>query len=84
VGYGGVVALRPAITREYFGRGHFGAIFGVIMGVNALGAIAGPPIAGWCYDTWGDYRMFWLALSMLAVVAAGLVFASKRYKPELR
>jgi len=84
VGYGGVVALRPAITREYFGRSHFGAIFGVIMGVNALGAIAGPPIAGWCYDTWGDYRMFWLALSMLAVVAAGLVFAARRYKPELR
>ncbi len=84
VGYGGVTALRPALTREYFGGGHFGSIFGLVMGINAIGGIVGPPAAGWFYDTWGDYRMVWVALSVLAIAAACLVLSSESCRPQRR
>ncbi|MBN1856553.1 MAG: MFS transporter [Dehalococcoidia bacterium] len=82
-GYGGATSLRPALTSEYFGRGHFGSIFGLMMGINAAGAIVGPPVAGWFYDTHFDYRMVWVALAALSVVCAFLVLASRRYRADV-
>jgi len=82
IGYGGVASLRPALTREYFGRGHFGSIFGLVIGINAFGGIVGPPVAGWFFDTSGDYRAVWVAVSVLSIAAACLVMASRRYKSE--
>ena len=84
VGYGGLAALRPALTRECFGRGHFGSIFGLVIGINAIGGIVGPPVAGWFYDTWGDYRAVWIVISLLSIAAAGLIAASRRYRLETR
>jgi len=84
VGYGGVTALRPALIRQYFGGRHFGSVFGLVIGINALGGILGPPLAGWSYDTWGDYRVVWLVFSVLSLAAACLVLASRRYSPERR
>ncbi len=81
VGFGGVISLRPALMRESFGGGHFGSIFGLVMGINAVGGMIGPPVAGWVNDVLGDYRPVWLALSLLSSVAAGLVLASESCKP---
>ena len=83
VGYGGVASLRPALTREYFGRGNFGSIFGLVIGINAFGGIAGAPFAGWFYDTWGDYRAIWLMFTVLSIAAACLVLASRRYRLDI-
>ena len=69
VGYGGNNALRPSLTSEYFGRASFGAVFGLIIGVNMLGGIIGPPAAGWVFDSWGSYQSIWLVLAGLAVGA---------------
>ncbi len=84
VGYGGVTALRPVLTREYFGRERFGSIFGLIVGINALGGIVAPPVAGWVYDTRGNYEMVWIALSVLAVFAALLVLMSHAHRVKER
>lgn len=84
VGYGGVTALRPALTREYFGRERFGSIFGLIVGINALGGIVAPPVTGWVYDTWGDYQAAWLVLSVLSIVAALLVVTAYRWRRQER
>jgi len=83
VGYGGIVALRPAMTREYFGRGRFGSIFGLVMGITAIGGIVGPPLTGRLFDTIGDYRPAWLVFGSMALTAACLVYISKRYRPRL-
>jgi len=69
IGYGGNNALRPSLTREYFGRASFGAVFGLIIGINMLGGFIGPPAAGWVFDTWGSYQSMWLVLAGLAAVA---------------
>ena len=69
VGYGGNNALRPSLTREYFGRRNFGSIFGLILGIGAIGGITGPTLAGWVYDNWGSYQAVWFLLAGLAIVA---------------
>jgi OFA family oxalate/formate antiporter-like MFS transporter len=59
-GYGGGMALRGAILREYFGRDSFGKIIGITVGCAATGGIIGPPLAGWVFDTVGSYQPIWL------------------------
>ncbi len=82
IGYGGNTSLRPALTREHFGRAYFGSIFGLIVGINAIGGIVGPPLAGWFYDTRGDYRTVWLVLAVLCLASAFLVYLSRRCAVE--
>ena len=74
VGYGGANALRPALIREYLGRAGFGTAFGFLMGVQMVGAIVGPILAGWVYDNWGAYQELWLVLSGLSVAAMLSIF----------
>jgi len=69
IGYGGNNALRPSLTREYFGRTTFGTIFGLIIGLGAFGSIIGPTVAGWAYDNWGSYQGIWFIFAGLAIVA---------------
>jgi len=75
VGWGGNAIVRSAITSEAFGRQHFGAILGVMMGLSAVGGIAGPFIGGWAFDTWGTYQYLWWAYAGLLVVGT-LVIAT--------
>jgi len=84
IGYGGVTALRPALTREYFGRGHFGSIFGLVMGINAIGGIVGPPLAGRTFDVLGDYRPVWIVIAVLCLTAACLILVGSRHRPQLQ
>jgi MFS family permease len=74
IGYGGSNALLPSLGREYFGRTHFGSIYGIIEGIGTIGAIIGPAIAGLAYDNLGSYQIIWLLLAGLAVVAIISVF----------
>jgi len=69
LGYGGCNSLRPSLIREYFGRASFGTILGLIMGINSLGGIIGPVLAGWSYDTWGSYQGIWLIFAGLSIPA---------------
>lgn len=78
IGYGGVTALRPALTREFYGRAHFGSIFGVVVGINAIGGIVGPPAAGWVFDTFADYYMAWVPLAILLAASALLVLIARQ------
>jgi MFS family permease len=80
IGYGGSTGVRPSMVSEYFGRSNFGTIFGFIVGINGVGAIAGPPLAGWVYDTWGSYQGVWLAYAGVAVVASLLIAGVSRVK----
>ena len=69
IGYGGLNVLRTSIGREYFGRANFGTIFGFIIGINMVGNIIGPTLAGWVYDTWGSYQGLWFVLAALPIAA---------------
>ena len=73
MGWGGNAIVRSAITSEAFGRLHFGSILGVMMGLSAVGGIAGPFIGGWAFDTWGSYQYLWWAYSGLLVVGTIII-----------
>lgn len=79
--YGGASTLRGAILREYFGRGSFGRIFGVMMGIASIGAIIGPSIAGWTFDTLGSYHLIWLAFAGTMGISAILMVTIKPPRP---
>ncbi|MDD5082364.1 MAG: MFS transporter [Dehalococcoidales bacterium] len=80
VGFGGNAVLRAAIVNEYYGRTNFGTIHGFIMGVAVLGNIAGPPLAGWVYDTWGAYQGIWWSFIAVSLVALVLMVTSSKPK----
>ncbi|MGZ6175642.1 MAG: MFS transporter, partial [Candidatus Binataceae bacterium] len=55
-GYGGYVALAPAVLAQFFGTGNLGALVGSLYTSNAFGTLIGPPLAGFIIDHTGGYR----------------------------
>jgi MFS family permease len=55
-GYGGYVALAPAVLAHLFGTHRLGTIMGVLWTSTGIGAFAGPPLAGAIIDYTGSYR----------------------------
>jgi MFS family permease len=70
LGYGGSVPMLPVMVREYVSKRRFGLTLGFAMGLMTMGQLAGPPVAGWVYDTWSSYHNIWLIFSgaMIAVL----------------
>ncbi len=84
VGQGSVITLRVSLLREYFGRKNFGTIHGFMVGIMMVGNVAGPPIAGWAFDTSGSYHGVWLAFAatgILAVILAATTPLVKTRQP---
>ncbi len=63
-GLGGGMVLRGSIVREYFGQAAMGRLLGFVMAAASLGGLIGPTLAGWLYDTVGDYRVLWAVFSV--------------------
>jgi len=76
LGLGGFIPLRMHFLREYFGTKNFGAIFGSISIFITIGLISGPPVAGWVFDTFGDYGPIWLIFSGIAMMGAILMLTT--------
>jgi OFA family oxalate/formate antiporter-like MFS transporter len=68
-GFGGTYSLRPAIQREYFGRGAYGGIQGLLMSLQTIGGVAGPALVAWLVGRQGSYQLSWI------IFAISLVFA---------
>ena len=84
IGYGGNSALRPSVLRQFFGRTNFGTIFGLLVGINMIGGILGPFLAGWVFDSSGSYQSIWLVfagLSILALISMLTISSNNTTKP---
>ena len=66
VGYGGFIALSPAVIAGLFGTEGLGGLIGLSYTGAGFGGLVGPPLAGLIIDRSGSYR--W-------AIAASLVFA---------
>jgi sugar phosphate permease len=75
--FGGVMPLRGAMVREYFGRASFGKVSGIISGTGAIGTIIGPAVAGWTFDTVGSYQPVWIWFAGTNVIAIVLILLLK-------
>lgn len=55
IGYGGWIALQPAVIAEAFGLRGLGGVVGLIYTAGGIGALVGPPVAGALIDASGGY-----------------------------
>ncbi len=76
-GFGGTIPLRPSMTADYFGTGHFGTINGTMQFVSTTGGAAGPWVVGRLVDINGDYTAGWfISAAVVAVVGIPAVLAA--------
>ncbi len=70
IGYGGFIALSPAVVAERFGLEGLGGIIGTLYTAAAVGSLLGPPAAGALIDAFNYEVAITLAgvLSCVAVV----------------
>jgi MFS family permease len=73
IGYGGYVALAPAVVAARFGVERLGALLGVLYTSAAVGSAVGPPLAGAVIDA-GGYEPA-IAASLAIGLAASVVAA---------
>jgi MFS family permease len=67
LGVSGITATRSPILAEYFGTKNFGSIFGLTSIFFALASVISPPIAGWIFDNYQDYKTWWLSLIIMGI-----------------
>jgi len=73
LGFGAESDIMPYLTARYFGLKSFGEIYGWIFAAFAFGAVLGPFLMGWVFDTTGSYRLAVLTLIPATVLGAGLM-----------
>ncbi len=67
-------AISP-LAAEWFGIRHHGTVFGIVACFGTTGGAVGPVLAGHLFDVTGSYRLTFLILTALALVAWGMLFA---------
>ena len=67
------------MTSRYAGMRNFGAIFGVMSSVIALGGGLGPFVAGLVFDSFGTYDPLIIAAVIGTLVAAVMIAGLRRY-----
>lgn len=71
--------LLSYLIARYFGVRSYGAVYGTIFGLFALGAGAGPSLIGYAYDRLGSYSQILMTCAVLLLVAAALLLCLGRY-----
>jgi MFS family permease len=80
-GYGGYVALSPAVIAHLFGTERMGTMLGALYTSGGIGAMAGPPIVGLIIDRTGSYRIAIAAAFGVALASFALLIPLSRYEP---
>jgi OFA family oxalate/formate antiporter-like MFS transporter len=75
--YGGVSAIFPAITGDYFGRLKAASVIGAIFTISGPAAAFGPLVGGFIYDRTQGYQLAFLLGALTNVLALILVFVSQ-------
>jgi MFS family permease len=74
IGWGVRTPVASAIQGEYFGRRSQGIIRGWLQSIAVPFTVAAPILAGYLADLQGSYRMTFVAISIICVVGAVLIF----------
>jgi MFS family permease len=84
-GYGGFVALIPALTVDYFGVRQAGAIIGSLYTSVGVGSLVGPTLAGVVFDWYQSYTLPILvsAAANLVAVCCLMVLGNKSYQERV-
>jgi sugar phosphate permease len=74
VGYGAAFTTAPVVFASFFGRDAFAATGGLRIAITGVVGFVGPSWAGAVADRTGSYNSTLLALTMLCVVGAVMIF----------
>jgi MFS family permease len=83
IGYSGGTKLQISafLTGQHSGMKHFGAIFGVMSSLVALGSALGPIAAGYVFDVTRSYGLF-MMIGIPASLVSGLLIFRLSSVPE--
>jgi MFS family permease len=79
-GYGGYVALSPAVIAHLFGTNRMGTVLGALYTSGGIGAMVGPPLVGLIIDRTGSYRIAIAAAFAVALASFALLIPLRRYE----
>ena len=77
LGMGGVVPLQGTIVAKVFGRLSFGRVLGLIRPAMLPIQVIGVPLAGWVFDTTGNYDISYMVFIGLLVLGIVSIFMTK-------
>jgi len=66
---GAEVDLIGYFTAKYFGLKNYGSIYGAMYSIFSAGAIISPAVAGYIWDTTGNYNLALIIASILVMIA---------------
>ena len=79
IAHGGFfTAISPTVA-ELFGTRAHGALFGTVLFFGSLGSALGPVAAGALFDAFGNYRLAFGALCLLAIMGFVLISRLERH-----
>ena len=81
VGYGGFVALGPALVAELFGVRGLGGLLGVLYTSAGVGSAIGPPVAGAVIGATGDHVHVIVAALAVGALATAVVLTVRTTQP---
>lgn len=81
IGYGGFVALGPALVATLFGVRGLGGLLGVLYTSAAVGSAIGPPVAGAVIGATGAYLPVVVAALALGTLATAVVLTVRPAQP---
>ena len=74
LGYGGFIALSPAVTAELFGTAGMGGVLGALYTAAGVGGLVGPPLMGRIIDSSGH------TTAQLTALGSGVLGATLLYR----
>jgi MFS family permease len=75
--YGGWVAISPSVLADLFGTEGLGGTTGALYTGAGIGALFGPPLAGFVVDATGSYRPAIVGAMVLEVAALAVILTLK-------
>jgi MFS family permease len=81
-GYGGYVALSPAVVAHLFGTNRMGTMLGALYTSGGFGAMVGPPLVGLIIDRTGSYRLAIGVAFAVALAAFAFLIPLARFEPS--
>ena len=80
--YGTLLAVFAATSADFYGTKHFGVNYGLLFLAWGIAAVAGSQLAGFVYDTFGNYQYAFFTASGLSLLALGSLLLAKNPRVE--
>ncbi|MGE8364667.1 MFS transporter [Cupriavidus sp.] len=77
---GGCISLYPALAATWFGTANLGAILGALYIAVGVAAMAGGSLAGWLFDTCGNYSAAIAASGCCALASVACIARAGRHE----